>query len=37
MNKEIYNKLKTKDIVTVIEVCRLEWLEHVVMWMMKGQ
>ena len=30
MNQKIYNKLKTKDIVTVIEVCRLEWFGHVV-------
>lgn len=25
MNQEIYNKFKSPDIVTVIEVCRLEW------------
>jgi hypothetical protein len=30
MHQEIYIKLKTKDIVTVIEVCRLEMLGHVV-------
>ena len=30
MNQEIYNKLETKDIVTVTEVCRFEWLGHVV-------
>jgi hypothetical protein len=30
MNKEIYNKFRSPDIVTVIEVCRLEWLGHIV-------
>jgi hypothetical protein len=31
MNQEIYlKKLKSPDIVTVIKVCTLEWLGHVV-------
>lgn len=29
-NKKIYNKFKCADIITVSEVCRLEWLGHVV-------
>jgi len=28
-NQEIYNKFKSPDIVTVIEVCRLEWFGDV--------
>ena len=30
MNKEIYNKFKSPYIVTVIKMCKLEWLGHVV-------
>lgn len=30
MSQEIYNKIKSPDIATVIEVCRLELLEYVV-------
>jgi hypothetical protein len=30
MNQEIYNKLKPPDIVTVVKVCRFEWLWRVV-------
>jgi hypothetical protein len=30
MNQEVYNKFKSPDFITVIKVCRLEWLEHVV-------
>jgi hypothetical protein len=30
INQEIYNTFKSPDIVTVIKVCRLEWLGHVV-------
>jgi hypothetical protein len=30
MHQEIYNKLKTKYIVTVIEVRRFKWLGHAV-------
>jgi len=29
LNQEIYNKFKSSDIVSVIEVRRLEWLEDV--------
>jgi hypothetical protein len=29
LNQEIYNKFKSPDIVTVIEVRRLEWLGDV--------
>jgi len=29
LNQEIYNKFKSLDIVTVIEVCSLEWLGDV--------
>lgn len=28
MNQENYNKLKTPDIVIIIEVLRLDWLGH---------
>jgi len=30
MSQEIYNKIKSPDIATVIEVCRLELFEYVV-------
>jgi hypothetical protein len=30
MNQEIYNKFKSPNIVTVLKVCRLEWLGYVV-------
>jgi hypothetical protein len=30
MNKEIYNKFKSPDIVTEVQGRRFEWLEHVV-------
>jgi hypothetical protein len=30
MNQEIYNKFKSPNIVTVVELRRLEWLGHVV-------
>ena len=30
MNDEICNECKSPDIVTVIQVCRLEWLGQVV-------
>jgi hypothetical protein len=30
MTQEIYNEFKSPDIVTVIKVCRFEWLWHVV-------
>jgi hypothetical protein len=30
MNQEICNKFKSPNIATVIKVCRLEWLGHVV-------
>jgi hypothetical protein len=30
INRKIYNKFKSPDIVKVSKVCRLEWLEHVV-------
>jgi hypothetical protein len=29
MNQEIYNTFKSPDIVTVIKIRRLAWLEHV--------
>jgi len=30
MNKEIYNKFISPYILTVIKICKLEWLGHVV-------
>jgi hypothetical protein len=30
INQEIYNKFKSPNILTVIKVCGLEWLGHVV-------
>jgi hypothetical protein len=30
MNQEIYKKFKSPNILTVIKVCRLEWLGHFV-------
>jgi hypothetical protein len=30
LNQKICNKLKTLDVLTVIEVRRLEWLGHIV-------
>jgi hypothetical protein len=29
MNQEIYNKFKSPNIVTIITVRKLEWLEHI--------
>jgi hypothetical protein len=29
MNQEIYNRFKSPDTVTVINVCRLEWLGYI--------
>jgi formylmethanofuran dehydrogenase subunit B len=30
INQEMYNTFKSRDIVTIINVCGLEWLGHVV-------
>jgi len=30
MNQEFYNTFKSPDIVTVIKVCRLEWVTYLV-------
>jgi hypothetical protein len=30
LNQKVWNKLKSPDIVTLVKVCGLEWLEHVV-------
>jgi hypothetical protein len=30
MTQEIYNEFKSPDIVTIIKVCKFEWLGHVV-------
>jgi hypothetical protein len=37
MNREIYNKFISPGILTVIKVCRLEWLGRVVRMDVKGQ
>jgi hypothetical protein len=37
INQEIYNKVKSTDSVTLIKLCRLEWLQHVVRIVVKGQ
>ena len=33
INQEIYNKFKSPESVTVIKLCRVEWLGHVEKWM----
>jgi hypothetical protein len=30
MNQEMYNNFTSPNIVTITEVCRLEWLGHIV-------